>query len=436
MKFKKVTAMLLSVLLLAATITACGSSGEKTVKQGNKSLNLWIDSNDKTTFSAVLKKYEKENPDVAFEVNAVSTTDFQTFRKKMNAEIMGGEGPDVLLIGFNYFDDIYKLMKAGTFAAMNEFIEADKEFNRSDYNENVLNAGVFNEKQYVMPLAYRFPVLLTTQEILDDTGFDPAACADYMGFAQQMDALYEKYPERKIFPNAGVFGNFPNVMGTPLFDYEKKEVLVDTPEMKQACEYYKRMYEQDNDTTRIFSETKAIVIPIIEKNASLFLSYGVNQFFQVASALKTKSTPIMLPLYGMDGKTGAICEFSMAIRGNSENQQNAYNLIKLFLSEEAQQNISGYNMPVRKSTLHNSIVNNYNRYQSGSDDTMILSDPGQEFADQYEKLASEPGRCDFISLTVVTEFVNRKMLPFFKGEKSYEDCMKDFIDYAEIYLSE
>lgn len=420
---KKGIALGLSAVLLCSLFSGCGNG---TVKQTNQSLSLTVDGITKEQHAELFQRYEKTYPDVELTINTYGGMDFQSFRSKMNAQLMAGEGDDVILIGFNYFDDIYKLMQGGVFAPLEELMEADSEFKREDYQESMLADGVFEGHQYVIPLGMKLPFYVTTKEIAEEVGLEAEQCTDYMKTAEQFDKLAQKYPERMLLPSAGQLGNFPNVMGVPLFDYEKKEVLVDTPEMKQAFAHYKNVYEQDNRNVFV-NEIAVVVEELLTKSCSLFLASGTRDLFETAAELnKAGQTPILLPQYGMDGSIGGLCEFGMTVRANSENQQNAYNLIKLFMSEEGQFAGNQHYVPLRKSAQEQLIEKAVLR----------AGDVPQDFVEAYRTALNDMTRCDFITLTVIEEFVHGKMQPYLDGTASYEDCMKDFVDFAEIYLSE
>ncbi|MGI5960281.1 MAG: ABC transporter substrate-binding protein [Massiliimalia sp.] len=424
----------LTALLFCASCQGGESSEGKASEQTNKTLSLSVESVSYTACQSTFDEYQKRYPEVVMNVDVIDSSSFQNFRSKLNSQLMAGEGPDLIFIGFNYFNDVDKLMKAGVFAPLDPFLEADEDFNRTDYVEPVLDAGVFDGTQYIMPLGYQYRLAVTTQQMIDETGFDTAASsAGYFGFVEQMDKLYENYPDRYVIANAGSLANFPNVMGVELFDYKNGKVLMDTPEMKQACEYYQKLYAQDNDNSRLYgSDFPFVASELHEKKSMLYFALDIGSVFELANEIGLcGDTPVMLPYPEVDGDVGSVCQFAMAIRANSQNQQNAYNMIDLFLEEDSQLSVSGGDLPVRKSALHQVVQMEYQRKNLAEDSAVT-----EEFANQYEQLASSVKSCHFTNHLVVSDFVGKKMKPYFLGEKSYEECMKDFVDYAEIYLSE
>ncbi|MGI5960284.1 MAG: ABC transporter substrate-binding protein [Massiliimalia sp.] len=430
---KRTLGVSLGASILLSSCLSCGSSdGEGKKEASETGLTLFLSSMNQDYYSTILEEYQTLYPEVELQLEVMPEADFNGVRSRMNAQLMAGEGPDILLIAFNYFDDVDKMMKAGVFAPLDPFLEADEEFNRTDYVESVLDVGVFDGTQYIMPLGYQYRLAITTQEIIDETGFDTtASSAGYFGFVEQMDKLYQNYPDRYVVATAGSLANFPNVMGVELFDYKNGKVLMDTPEIKTACEYYKNLYPQDNDNSRISSDLDMVSSDLASKKSMIYFSPGVSFSFELANNLvEAGCTPVLLSYPQVDGGVSSVCELAMAIRANSKNQQNAYNMIRLFLTEENQHLVSRNNLPVKRTVIHDVVSQEYEKY--------VLNDSGitEEFANQYEQLASSVKSCHFTNHLVVSDFVSGKMKPYFLGEKSYEECMKDFVDYAEIYLSE
>lgn len=426
----------LSVALVVAMMgTSCtmGGNGTASVRQTNQGLHLWLEAREKETFQPLLDQYQTQYPDVELTVEAVSIYgDFKAAKSKMATQLMSGEGPDLILVGFNYFNDVEKLMKAGVFAPMDSFLEADSDFVRTDFVEPVLDAGVYDGKQYFMPLGYQYRLALTTQEMVEETGFDVSkASADYFGFVEQMDQLFERNPDRRVLATAGSLGNFPNVMGIDLFDYKNGTVLLDTPEMKRACEYYKKLFAQDNDG-QLLSSFPKLAEDLCTGKAQLYFVPGTAAMLQAAAAIEElDGTPVLIPYPAVDGTIGSVCESAFAIRANSPNQQNTYNLIRLFLTEEGQQKIARNNLPVRKTAIEQTVQREYETVSNGQENNELKA-----LSEEYLALAMQVVDCHFTNTLVVSDFANGKMRPYFEGIASYEECMKDFIDYAEIYLSE
>lgn len=66
----------------------------------------------------------------------------QDYQDTLNTELMAGKGPDLLL-----FDDqvpnIYKLMDIGLFYNLDNFLLADEEFHREEYDAKRLDMGLY-----------------------------------------------------------------------------------------------------------------------------------------------------------------------------------------------------------------------------------------------------------------------------------------------------
>ena len=81
----------------------------------------------------------------------------------MLADTLGGDGPDIL-----YLDNMStrKLEKSDMLLDLKPFIEKDKDFKKENYNMKVIDAGLYNGQQVIMPLDYYVNQYITTEQLL------------------------------------------------------------------------------------------------------------------------------------------------------------------------------------------------------------------------------------------------------------------------------
>ena len=204
--------MLYFLLLLAALLPACGTSqmadsiwqDPAVVSQSNERLSIFYigENKDSEMMRAALASYKELYPDV--EVGLIKSDAGASYEAMMElynqtaAQIMTGEGPDVFIINDEVMD-VEKLVRQGIFADMDPFFQADH-FDWEPYNQTIMNGGVWNGKRFVIPLSYTFPLLITSQAALDDTGFDVNACKDFKGFLEEtMRFLEDPAQTRRLF---------------------------------------------------------------------------------------------------------------------------------------------------------------------------------------------------------------------------------------------
>jgi multiple sugar transport system substrate-binding protein len=154
----------LSMLFVAGTAVACSSDPRKPAGAGKNAakvtLTQWYHQyGEAGTHDAALRyaeEYTKENPDVAVRVEwASETTNYET---KLNAAMLGNDGPDVFELG----DFRYDMAKQGQLAPLDDIYGAARAgFNPADVQYLTVDGKVYGVKMIddVMMLHYRKSVL-------------------------------------------------------------------------------------------------------------------------------------------------------------------------------------------------------------------------------------------------------------------------------------
>ena len=126
------------------------------VEQTNEGLSIvYTDYGIEAKYMDIaITQYNLKNPDRPITAEKIFTDGLPESREKANqqmlAEIMAGEEPDLLF--FTGRDmDIEKLARRGVFADLTPYFEADG-FDWSDYNQTIMDAGVWDGHRLVIPL--------------------------------------------------------------------------------------------------------------------------------------------------------------------------------------------------------------------------------------------------------------------------------------------
>ena len=132
-----------------------------------------------------------------------------------------------------------------------------------------------------------------------------------------------------------------------------------------------------------------------------------------------------------DGITAEMC-MNAAILASSANKLNAWRLMKILLSDEIQ---SGHDetrwglpyfwvgYPVRRESLRDFIW---------QDDMGMEED---EFFERYMEVVQSP--TEALTLPpIIKRYINLEILPYVRGEKSWDDCYERFVSTLELYASE
>lgn len=99
----------------------------------------------------------------------------ENYRTQLQSELMAGQGPDILLwnnrpesgLYGSGFADVNKVLESGVFYNLDNFIVHDDTFDINDYNENVLNGGMYKGERLFIPITYGVTAFTTSKENLD-----------------------------------------------------------------------------------------------------------------------------------------------------------------------------------------------------------------------------------------------------------------------------
>ena len=137
-----------------------------------------------------------------------------------------------------------------------------------------------------------------------------------------------------------------------------------------------------------------------------------------------------------DGMTARICSLAAVPQG-AKNKLNAYRLMKILLSEELQggENSAGLSnlrigMPVNKNALRGMVYGTNQMYPDVDGEVITEEDAATLF-----ELLSSPTNTEIIPPTV-KRYLQLEISPYIRGEKSWNDCYKRFMNTLELYASE
>jgi hypothetical protein len=349
----------------------------------------------------------------------------EEFRAILNTELAAGRGPDLVLAQTRDFPDIYKTMETEIFVDLNHFIANDNGFNMNEYNQAVLDAGVLRGRRYVMPIQYNVPILMTTQEILDAEAINPADLSTFDSFITVAQRFNEKYagdPNKSVFTNfqinASNIRNFFPHSGINLIDYQANAVGIDKGKFKSIIDIMKKTYVREDIAVRN---------PLTEYEGLR----DKNQLFSIESTIGW----IFYDTYDrlvQDGLTGVTAEVQYfgAIPKSSENQINAWNLLKIILSEDIQAGTMYiFENPVLKSAV---------KIQA----ERLLSTRGtlrprhEEKIDEYVDIMMTVTSAKLMPHAPYFIFLVEEMTPYWEGSRTFDDAYSRLVNKLEIYLSE
>lgn len=448
MAVKKLAALLLSaVLLLSASGCAPDAPPDRPVTleelKPTGELNLFV-SGDINVASLAAELFRERYPDV--EVN-IERAESQEYNEKLAAAIMAGEGPDVIEGGPWLFPDIYKVADAGTFADLTQLMAGDPEFRREEYVESVLDAGVIRGKQVLLPTDYSYNLFISEAGVLEKLGL--SELAEERDYASFWEKMVDAVPLLKQSPNfetlAGIYNS--NFLlyhsGLKLIDRETGELLPDREGLRAVSELCRKLVYEEQALPPVqigtFFTDSDLYNGLRDGACAMTssFSYGVDSFFfSFYGFVKALGTPVVIPSPSLYEGTSAQVTGYLGINANSPNQLNAWNFMKIYMSDEVRGQHTAPMSP-RKSTQRK-FIDERGVARLGVSAYLdlgieaVISD--EEF-DGVLHLFQSVGHCEFVE-TALWEIYQEQMKPYFEGAGEYDACVEALETQLKIYLSE
>ena len=458
MKVKRIIAGFLAVALLILTFSGCAKAPEPDHEEAPEpaiegpgfddlvetdSLVIYIMKSNETLDQRRINQFTALY-DVDVEVVRVDEY-YEAFTERVVNDLAGGSGPDILFLNDLYSLDFTKAALNGNFLDLTDILAEDPEFSKDDYLDGVFEACQVNGRQYAVPVSYTIPLVMSSEEKLEELGFDWGSIETTADFVEAMGLLTPDITQDPGFSqmlySKNYFYRLLWTSGISLVDYESGEVLPDETGLREFLEGYKVYfpydYEEGVGTWAVTDGTGTLA----SGTCAFWFPDGIGEMTNTIQKMKERSCNYeMQSIPSQNGDIVGTIYGQLAISANAKNSLNAYNFIKFMLSEEAQKDqfTRPSYMPVHKEVIRESVY----------DAPLLYKEKGYYFYDD-EKLAFSEEEAEILeaAVTGVDRFVLRvpqnienmlfeSMLPFFRDEKSYEECFDDLKNKLTLYLSE
>ena len=332
-------------------------------------------------------------------------------------------------------------MDTGVFCDLNDFINSDPDFGLDDYNKVVMDSGIYRGKRYLAPINYETKILLTSEEALAAAGMSVESFMTFDGYTSEIKRYLEEYASTKaVYWHGGNLGwsMFFPWSGLRIIDYENKKVNVDGDDFKKVMEAYKDIFVQD--TTG--STSPSYVADALKNGDQLLYPSAITLEFAINyGGVAIESSPVYFPFPGVNGKTTAVVWHSASILTNSPNKANAYAFLKILLSQKIQfEDLNSflrprYVMPVL-NTVFDAMVSVAVEFMETRTYDGVLSPVSADVIRDYIDMIANVDDCQLYVYEVMTEVFETYMMPYFKDEDTYENCLGRLRNFLELYVSE
>ena len=352
-----------AIALLALSMTACrGNESDKTV------LRVVIEAQQDGTVDLYREIYrwvtsfesQHENVDVVVEELPKSGTEREHIIERLRAELMAGKGADVIILpttsrwvvpgqaiqfGEPLIIDVNQAMHNGAFADISEYYDADKELQKDELQNTVMDAGKVGDARYALPLRFNYPVICVDKNRAVENGLDLSL------FDQDITTIMDtlsQLDDKRIVSSISELQDQDFVLHyfSNLLDYQNQDVLLSQEELTS----FMRSYQ----TYRVSYSTALPPYPP-DINEYCKSGYGLNwdeeyrfmqvvdldyviQIASVASAMRIDMG--IYPLRATDGSVVANVTYYGAVGAGSKNPELAYEFLRYFLSSDVQWEIN------------------------------------------------------------------------------------------------
>lgn len=432
---KKCMIQVLCLVIAGCCLTGCG----KKIEQKNNDLHVYSGYDDKIMDYAV-ERFKDTYPDIPViytEHKEIGDSEaLYEYNQQLSAQLMSGEGADVFFVQ-DYWD-VDKLLQSGAFADLTEMYNSMTVFEDDDFRKVILDAGVIDGKRMFLPMECDIPLLLTTRQALQETGFQIERCEDFDSFLEESwRFLQSSNNDRKLFRMDLTARDYLFWAGYPIV--ENQEIVWDMEETRRYYEWYKEIFEQQKGEEEYFFGDLVGAAAVRDRKCLFENSIHMKDDLDTIRALYTIGEPVVLPCYNLEKGITATMKKMVAVRANSENLDNVKKFLEILFQEETMRTFGSYrgSVSVRKGVEDDYfegylIKEPFKTSVNGFPMELPLLqkkdfDAYYAYADKINKVVYECGwRRDF----------RDEMSNYLSGKVSYEEAAEQAKNKLEFYLSE
>ena len=382
------------------------------------------------TLNPAIKIFEEMYPHINVDYRVLGEDEHQTL---IQTEIPAGAGPDLM---FSYgvdLPDIYKTMATGVFCDLNPYFHNDEEFSFDDYITGALTGGQMQKKQYIMPIQFNMPIVMTTLGILEENGIAPESLDTYEGFLDAAAIFKQNNPDSGLLSygaEEAYLTDLYELCGLNFIDYVANTITMDKDVLGKFADVCKRYYNPkatdpiSGDTKNSLAERKYMfeLFNVTDSFSQVYKSAMVSHFLEDPAYLTLVPDP-----YG--GSTAYLMTFA-AIPNGSQNKLNAYRLLKILLSDEIQYGSKAIiGMPVRQESFRKN-------YTASIEDVVSYGFAVSE--EDYNPLIEKCFNVTrtFASPSIMRRYLKLELTPYLQGKRSFDDCYDNLYTTIELYKDE
>lgn len=339
----RATRTLAALAVAGLALTACGRDAStepgaegagEAVAEGaaTGTIDVWAMGTEGEVLGDFSAAFEEANPDADVKVTAVP---WEAAHQKISTAITTGEGPDVTLVGSTWMGEF---AEAGGLAPTPEgLVEED------DFYEGAWGSTVVGDTSYAVPWYVETRVLYYRTDLAAEAGWDqaPTSWEELKKFATDLQDK-AKVAQPITLPPGGT-GSWQTMLpfawsnGAAVTSDDGTAYELDSPEMVEALEFYKSMFDDGLATARMMDPGE-LESGFAKGTHGSFIS-GPWHTGLVEEAGVTSDQYAVAPLPGKDSAPGTsfLGGGNLAVLEATDNRDGAWKFVQWMSEPETQQ---------------------------------------------------------------------------------------------------
>lgn len=441
----KCVILLINIWLLLFLLCACSSETKPDVQN---TINMDVKASDLNTLAAI-KEFNSKNK-VQISITTITNQQIagNEYRDKRVTSILAREGPNIILDSMSSFLSFSKVIESNVLCDLNQFINEDKDLNFSDFYMKVLDMGVIDGKRYFVPLNFQIPMLWSSKRLLENNKIE---IDDSKWTFEDLMKIEEKFITDKSTQKYLFVTDFYTILQSnwdKYIDITEKKVKFNSDEFIHLLEDYKAIHPYILDYYKL--KGPELFIEYMKNNSLLFSFENLapkSVWINNTAANKVLKSQLELFLYpGVDGNNhpiGFAGEF-ISITNSCKNKKDAYQFIKLLLSEKFQADEENLSIPINKHAYkavlnryygdegNNKLIYNYADADKPQYTSISLPD---DIITKINKFIDNMDSCYYIDANILY-MVNEEVESFISGKQTSSQAANVIQNRVSIYLNE
>lgn len=422
------------IILLAVSILLIGC-GEKETE--SKQITVSYVEDSAHLYSSVLRDFKNDNPDLeVVEQKYSSVSEMET---QLTAQISGGECPDVILFDRNTTLDVERLIKSNLFLDLSSYLTSYLE-QEDAYYTKIIGATATEKGQYILPLGFSVPALLTTEEagVINQTatGLELlSAMTDHMKKTAEADTM-------TMLPRIQMnFAWWLNHLGFSVI--KGNEVVLQKEQVQMVAEFY-RAFTQDYKKTETLLQDYATDFAGIASHVDIMLGEDYlptgARYYDSLYGLGIDKHFVLGTIPNQQGGISATVTHLGMVSKNSGNKNAS---VRLLLSCLGKNLLTSDEMNIPISLSKNVMNGNLELVKNSTGKSHIkIGSSFIQVSPLSRNLAQEVAEiCDRVDAVVLpnaklAEIINSCMQDYFNGDMEFDAAWDQMFRRLNIYANE